>query len=53
MKHLLGIASVVCCIVLSTFDTFLDDPINNVAYWGVVISIVYMVVSTRSSSDSA
>ena len=52
MKHLLGIAAIVCCIILSTFDTFLDNPINNVALWGVVITIIYIVLSNLQRRSS-
>lgn len=53
MKYLLGIAAIICCIILSTFDTFLDNPIHNVAYWGIVVTVIYMVLSTRNSSGSS
>lgn len=52
MKHLLGIAAIVSCIILSTFDTFLDNPINNVALWGVVITIIYIALSNLPRRDS-
>ncbi len=51
MKFLLGAAAVVSCIILSTFDVFLDSFVNNVAYWGVVISIVYLILNARTSSS--
>ena len=52
MKHLLGIAAIVCCIILSTFDTFLGNPINNVALWGVVTTIIYIVLSNLQRRNS-
>jgi len=53
MKFLLGGAALVSCIVLSTFDVFLDSFVNNVAYWGVAISIVYLILNSRSSSSES
>ncbi len=53
MRHLLGIAAILSCAVLSTFDTFLSGMLTNVAYWGIVISILYMVMSAMSSGDSS
>ena len=45
MNFLLGIAAIVCCLILSTFNVFLSSPIHNVALWGIVISVVYMLLS--------
>ena len=53
MNILLGVAAIVCCLILSTFNVFLDSPINNVALWGVVISIIYMVLSHFDQSKSS
>ena len=53
MKYLLGIVAIVCCLVISTFDAFLDNPLKNFAYWGVAISIVYMVLSNLKESASS
>ena len=52
MKHLLGIVAIVSCIILSTFDSFVGSPLVNVAWWGVGISVVYMVLSTMQGKHS-
>ena len=42
----LGTIAIICCLILSTYNVFLDSPINNVALWGVVVSIIYMLLAT-------
>ena len=55
MKHLLGIASIISCLILASFDSFTGSVLSNVAWWGVGISIIYMVLSAVEgpSADSA
>ncbi len=54
MNYLLGIVAIVCCLILASFDTFTGSVLTNVAWWGVGISIVYMVLSAmdRARADS-
>ena len=42
----LGTIAIICCLILSTYNVFLDSAINNVALWGVVVSIIYMLLAT-------
>lgn len=51
MNYILGIVAIIVCLVLSTMNSFLDG-FANVAYWGIVISIVYMVLSSREKTQS-
>ena len=53
MNYLLGIIAVVCCLVLVSFDTFTGSVLSNVAWWGVGMSILYMILSTVEGKDSA
>lgn len=52
MKYVLGIAAVVACLILSTFDSFLGTFYTNVAYWGAAISIIWMFVPSAASKES-
>ena len=52
MNYLLGIVAIVCCFILSTFNVFLDNPINNVALWGIVVSVIYMLLSSISRKNT-
>ena len=52
MKYLLGIVAIVSCIVLSTFDSFPAAGLTNVAWWGVGISIIYMILSAMEDKLS-
>lgn len=52
MKHLLGIGAIISCIILSTFDSFVGSPLSNVAWWGVGIAIIYMVLSAMEGRQS-
>lgn len=44
-RNPVGIAAFVSCSILSTFDTFVGSPLVNVAWWGIYITIIYMVLS--------
>lgn len=44
-RNPVGIAAIVSCSILSTFDTFVGSPLVNVAWWGIYITIIYMVLS--------
>ncbi len=52
MKYLLGIAAIICCIILASFDTFTGSVLTNVAWWGVGMSIIYMVLSAMDGMSS-
>ena len=45
IRNPVGIAAFVSCSILSTFDTFVGSPLVNVAWWGIYITIIYMVLS--------
>lgn len=53
MNYLLGVTAIIMCLILSTMNTFLDGIFVNVAYWGIVISIIYMVLSAREGKEAA
>jgi len=44
MNYLLGIAAIIVCLILMSFDVFLSDIHLNVAAWGIAISIIYMAL---------
>lgn len=54
MNYLLGGVAVACCFAVSSFDVFTGTILDNVGWWGVGISILYVVLSsferTKSSS---
>lgn len=52
MNYLLGIVAIICCFILSTFNVFPDNPINNAALWGVVVSVIYMLLSARTRKNA-
>ena len=52
MKFLLGIVAALCCFMLSTFDTFLANPLQNVAYWGIAVSVIYIIFSMICARES-
>lgn len=52
MKFLLGVVAVLCCIVLSTFDAFLTSPLLNVAYWGIAVSVIYIILTIICKRES-
>ncbi len=52
MKYLLGIIALIGCLVLASFDTFTGSVFMNVAYWGVAMSILYMILSAMEPDDS-
>ena len=52
MNYLLGIIAIVCCLVLVSFDTFTGSVILNVAWWGVGMSILYIILSTIEGKES-
>ncbi len=53
MKYLLGIVSIIACLILSSFDTFRNEILLNAAIWGVAMSVIYMalVAMTPEPSD--
>ena len=52
MNYLLGIVSIVCCLILVSFDTFTGSVLSNVAWWGVGISVLYMILSAVEVKES-
>ncbi len=53
MNYLLGIVSIVCCLVLVSFDTFTGSFLSNVAWWGAGMSVLYMILSSVEGKISA
>ncbi len=53
MNYLLGIVAIICCLILASFDSFTGSVLKNVAWWGVGMSILYIVLSTVEGKKSA
>lgn len=53
MNYLLGIVAIVCCLILVSFDTFTGSVLSNVAWWGVGMSVLYMILTAVEVKNSA
>lgn len=52
MNYLLGIVAIVCCLILTSLDTFTGSVLSNVAWWGAGMSVLYMILSAIEGKDS-